>query len=65
MMVLVSVGLTVVIAAVIGILCLGGGTLLGKVLVETQLKKANKKIAKGSTHLKYQFQYKSTLVLFK
>lgn len=42
MMVLVSVGLTVVIAAVIGILCLGGGTLLGKVLVETQLKKANK-----------------------
>ena len=42
MMVLVSLGLTVVIAAVIGILCLGGGTLLGKVLVETQLKKANK-----------------------
>ena len=42
MMVLVSVGLTVVIAAVIGILCLGGGTLLGKVLVETQLKNANK-----------------------
>ena len=37
-----SVITTVAIAAVIGILCLGGGTLLGKVLVETQLKKANK-----------------------
>jgi len=42
MMVLVTVGLTIVIAAVIGILCLGGGILLGKVLVDTQLKKANK-----------------------
>jgi len=41
-MVLVTVGLTIVIAAVIGILCLGGGILLGKVLVDTQLKKANK-----------------------
>ena len=34
--------LDVVIPIVVGIVCLGGGLVLGKYLVDTQLKKANK-----------------------